>query len=159
MKFRILILICTGLFLVGCKSAPVKKEVSDFCGIVIDENNMPVENFVIQVNGKTELKKTGVTNSEGIFVVSDVNTGIVKISGFKDGYAVYENSEVEFFDRTKMFCIQVNSCNVILDKVEKYISLGEMEKAEKELSEIYCSKHKILRTVLDEYKKIIGENK
>lgn len=152
-----IVLICT-VFMVfcGCKTVPVENETSDFCGYVIDENNSPIENFVLCVT-KGGITQYGITDSKGLFVINDVDTGVFELVGYKNGYASYENKAFKFLRRTDVFCLQVNSADLILDKVEKLISNNELKRAEAVLNEIYCRKNKLLQSVIYEYKKVIGE--
>lgn len=145
--------------LLSCKTVPVKPESADLCGVVIDEKNQPVEDFVVCVKGVDAVTKYGITDSKGMFVIDDLKTGNLELSGYKNGYARYENYEYKFYKRANVFCLQVNSADAILDKVEKLIKNRELKKAEEELSEIYCHQNRILKSVIREYKKIIEELK
>jgi len=144
---------------VSCSSVPVKIQTADLCGLVIDENNRPIEDFVISVIGLGGECKTGVTGRNGLFMIADIQTGILDIVGFKNGYAKYRDKKYEFYSREKILCIQVNSADAILDKADRYLSAGRVEEAESEISEICCKDCKVLERVISEYKKVIGERK
>lgn len=82
MVFSILLI----LFVTGCASKPKIRGTADLCGFVIDENNLPVENYVISVKHGNGIWRTSITNKQGLFSFSDAPLGEYSFKGTKSCY-------------------------------------------------------------------------
>ena len=74
---------CLTLAFLSCKTIPRFKGQGDLCGLVVDENNEPVKDFLIYCKNEFEVTSTALTNETGMFVIHGVPSGIYKISGKK----------------------------------------------------------------------------
>lgn len=151
------ILILT-FFLENCKSVPVKREIADFCGFVIDENNNPVKDFLISVQTSDLKIKNAITNEGGIFVINDIKLGKLKIEGKKEGFSKYEDKNIEFYDRTKILCIKISSADFIFEKINSDLKTNDFVSAKKNLETIFCEKSNNLKKVILEYENFLKEN-
>ena len=117
-----------GFFIIAlvssCKSLPSFKGEGDLCGLIVDENNSPVKDFVIYCKNELDTR-TALTDENGMFVVHGVPSGVYKISGQKKNYVKLENAEFLFTDRNKIFCCQVASVEGAFESVEELIIRGE----------------------------------
>lgn len=127
----ILILILFG----SCASKPKFKGYGDLCGLVVDECNRPVKDFLILCSGHG-VSYTALTNEGGIFVIQNVPSGKYQISGVKKNYCKLVKTEYSFMDRTKIFCCQINSIDAALESVSKLIIRGENKLAENVLDNL-----------------------
>lgn len=112
----------------SCKTSECIYKSGTLCGVVVDENNKPVQDFLITCNSQSCSKQSAVTNESGIFVFPQVNTGKYFIEGSKFNYAKIAKNEYEFYDSSSLICIQVMSLNEILKTVDSFIKVGEFEK-------------------------------
>ena len=127
------------VFFISCKTLPKFKGQADLCGLIVDENNAPVKDFVIYC--KTDLEtNTALTDESGMFVIHGVSSDVYKISGKKKNYAMLENEEFLFTDRSKIFCCQVESIEGAFKTVEQFLLRGEKKKAEKLLDSLWYDK-------------------
>lgn len=113
----------------SCISCASKKGFSgngDLCGMIVDENNEPVQGFVITCSSTDE---TVVTNNNGIFVITNLRTGKYYISGEKIGYARISNEPFNFISRDIIFCCKVNSLDGAIESVEKQLKCQNYEAA------------------------------
>ncbi len=129
-----------GFFIIAlvssCKSLPSFKGEGDLCGLIVDENNSPVKDFVIYCKNELDTR-TALTDENGMFVVHGVPSGVYKISGQKKNYVKLENAEFLFTDRNKIFCCQVASVEGAFESVEELIIRGEQENASNLLDKLY----------------------
>ena len=97
-----------GFFIIAlvssCKSLPSFKGEGDLCGLIVDENNSPVKDFVIYCKNELDTR-TALTDENGMFVVHGVPSGVYKISGQKKNYVKLENAEFLFIE-IKSFAIR-----------------------------------------------------
>ena len=127
------------LLLLSCKTLPSFKGKGDLCGLIVDENNAPVKEFVIYCKNDLETR-TALTDENGMFVIQDVSSDIYKISGQKKNYVRLEDKEFLFTDRSKIFCCQVDSIEGAFKSVEELLLRGEKKNAEELLSKLYYDK-------------------
>ena len=133
--FLLMGMIASVIFL-SCASKPKFNGTADLCGLVVDEENRPVSNFLILCDGAGGLNFTALTNESGIFVVKNLTCGNYQISGHKTNYQKLEKIDYAFYDRTKIFCCQVYSFDAALESVSNLMLRGENKAAEKMLEEI-----------------------
>ena len=130
------------IFLItACASKPGFKGEGDLCGLVIDENNAPVKDFVVycKAAGLTgQIINPVKTNESGIFVFYDVKSGKYFLSGKKKNYLEIESLPYEFNDRTKILCLQTKTAKASFSKAEEMIRLGLPDEADKILKAICC---------------------
>lgn len=112
----------------GCASKSAFEGKADLCGMIVDENNQPVEDYVVYYRKKMT-EKSSATNSSGLFVLHDVSSGEFSLYGEKSGYTKLADQKNTFFDRTKIICFQVNSLDLVLENVNKLIELKKYEDA------------------------------
>lgn len=125
----------------GCASKPKFKGKGDLCGLIIDENNKPVKDFVVYCqsdDATLEFVKPVLTNESGLFVFYDIPSGSYLISGEKNNYQKISRVQYRFDDRTKILCLQTKNFKAALLSVEELIKLGRTEDAENLLNEICC---------------------
>lgn len=154
---KIFLILSLILFFANCKSVPVKREIADFCGFVIDENNNPVKNFLISVQTSDLQIKKAITNDGGIFVINNIKLGNLKIEGKKEGFSKYLNENIEFYDRTKILCIKISSADFVLENFHSNIKAKNFESAQKNLESIFCEESNNLKKVILEYEKFLKE--
>ena len=167
-KRKLIKLVCTrmlipGLFVLfisviflSCKTLPKFKGDADLCGLIVDENNAPVKDFVIYC--KTNLENnTALTDDSGMFVIHGVSSDVYTISGMKKNYAKLENEQFLFTDRSKIFCCQVESIEGAFKTVEEYILRGEKKKAEEVLDSLYYDKKTPQEAVVLVYRFFLAE--
>ena len=149
-----------GLFvfaLVSCASNPKFSGNGDLCGYVVDENNLPVEEFIISCKGQKGILKTTLTDKNGLFVFENMALGNCWIKGRKNSFVELEKSMLIFGDRSKILCFQVSSIDRALDKVEEMILYGDYEGANQLLGKIVCEKGSPSKEVLSIYKKYLEQ--
>ena len=167
-KRKLIKLVCTrmlipGLFVLlisviflSCKTFPKFKGDVDLCGLIVDENNAPVKDFVIYC--KTNLENnTALTDESGMFVIHGVSSDVYTISGKKKNYVKLEDEEFLFTDRNKIFCCQVESIEGAFKTVEEYILRGEKKKAEEVLASLYYDKKTPQEAVVLVYRFFLAE--
>lgn len=143
-KWRLLCICIFSFVLVifaGCASKPKFKGSGDLCGLIIDENNKPVKDFVVYCHSgdaSPEIIKPVITNESGLFVFYNVPSGIYLISGEKTNYLRISKVQYRFDDRTKILCLQTKSFKTAVLSAEELIKLGRVEEAEALLEDICC---------------------
>lgn len=126
LKQFMLTLLCVSF--VSCASNPKTVfQTGDFCGLIVDENNRPIKEFILEVNNQFK-GGTYVTNNNGIFVVPSMETGKIFIKGKKKGYTIL-NEEVNFLADQNLFCWQIKSMSGVLDDILVYVRTEQYRKA------------------------------
>ncbi|MCQ2592578.1 MAG: hypothetical protein MJ188_07300 [Treponema sp.] len=118
-----------GLLSISCSSVPKGK--ANFTGIVVDENNKPIQNYFITCKSLNQPQKVCATNEGGVFVFEDVDFGKLELGGFKMGYALYSNPEYNFTNPETVLCIQIDSSDVVYEKARNLLVSGQLEEADK----------------------------
>lgn len=129
----------TLLLFSSCRTLPKFKGEGDLCGLIVDENNTPVKEFVVYCKNDFETN-TALSDESGMFVIHGVSSDVYKISGQKKNYVKLENEEFLFTDRSKIFCCQVESIDGAFKTVEELLLRGEKKKAEALLDKLYYDK-------------------
>lgn len=127
------------ILMVGFTSCVTQKQCikkNNLCGIVVDENNKPVSDYLIICSSNPFNKLSTYTNSSGVFVLSDLDIGTYNISGKKQNYGEINNKDFYFDGGSSMLCFQVSSLQELLCKTDKYIENKEYEKALNIINEI-----------------------
>ena len=144
------------LLLFSCRTLPRFTGQADLCGLLVDENNIPVKDFLIYCKNDLEMK-TALTDESGMFVIHGVDSGVYKISGQKKNYARLEEREFLFTDRSKIFCCQVESIEGAFKSVEELIMRGEKKNAEGLLNQLYYDKKSPQEAVILVYRFFLTE--
>lgn len=134
LKSALLAFLILDVFFVSCVSNEKLNDRCDLCGIVVDEKNMPIDEYVIYGKNGT-YETSAITNSNGLFVLQNMPKGNCEIYGEKKGYC--DLSEKYFFyDMSKILCCQINSLPGAIDDVEKLIKQNEYKKANEIIDEV-----------------------
>ena len=153
----ILFLLC---FFQSCASKKIVAEKIDLYGLVVDENNKPVKDFIIRckkVSDKNEKEFSTMTGMNGVFMLNDLRAGEYLVYGEKNGYAILAESEQKLFEPQKMICFQVSSIDNVLNNVEKQFLLGNIQHALELLDEVKVSGESYEEYVVQNYKSILME--
>ena len=148
---------CLTLAFLSCKTIPRFKGQGDLCGLVVDENNEPVKDFLIYCKNEFEVTSTALTNETGMFVIHGVPSGIYKISGKKKDYAKLAWVEFYFTDRDRIFCCQVESIEGAFKTAEQFMLRGEIKNAESVIDSLYYDKKTPQQAVVLVYKFFLSE--
>lgn len=118
------------LVLVSCASTKFEGTAT-FSGKIFDQNQNPVENYVVVIDGKQTS-----TDSAGVFYLENIKSGKNSLSGWKKGYTSLRK-KIDFTDRKDFVCIEVERISYFYKKIEalvkqeKYSEAKSMLKAEK----------------------------
>ena len=140
----------------SCKSLPKFKGEADLCGLIVDENNAPVKDFVIYCKNDFATN-TALTDESGMFVVHGLNSDTYKISGQKKNFVKMDDEQFMFTDRSKIFFFQVESIEGAFKSVEQFIARGEFEKADELLNKLYYEKNSPQEAVILMYRFFLSE--
>lgn len=150
----VLVSILTAIF-TGCASKPKLAGKGELCGIVIDENNIPVKDYVISCKIDSGLWKHAMTNDEGLFFFDEMPFGYYSFKGSKECYSnLYEDGLV-FNSPGKVYCFQISSIDKALELAEEVILYQDYEQALLILGNIKCEKNKAAESVVSYYKKFV----
>lgn len=155
-KLYFIMLIC---IFTSCASKPNVSGKGDLCGFVIDENNLPVSDFVISASRNKGLWNHTITNSEGMFVFPDSGFGNYSFKGSKSYFMKLKEVNYAFYDKGKIYCFQINSIDKALDEVEKMILCEDFERAEEILNQISVRKKSQGEILISFYKEYIRNAK
>ena len=139
------------IFFTGCVSKPHFSGKGDMCGMILDENNKPISDFIIYCNSGPLFFGAASTNAEGIFVFHDVSAGEYSLYGEKNGFVKMKKTGYFFNDRTKLFCCQLISASTAFCKIDKYLKNGEIENAAELVEKICFEKDSVLASVVISY--------
>ena len=115
-------------------------------GIVKDENNLPVKDIEIAVKQNNEILKKAYTNSEGKYVITDLEEGTYELDVDEDNYEVTKKETVEVSGKTEkdFFIRQVEPYQI---ETHKYITGLKLILDGKEYDYTYEDKEKVLETI------------
>ena len=131
----ILLIFLSLLIFNGCASKPGFKGKGDLCGLVVDENNKPVRDFVVY---NSSGGKPALTNETGIFVFYDLPSGDYFLSGEKKNYLRIKENFYRFNDRSKIIVLQTKSFNAVILNAQELLQLNQFEEASKLLQSVCC---------------------
>ena len=146
MKKDILLFMALGLLFFSCASKPAFEGCGDLCGLVIDENNYPVKDFIVYCEASEKGWFSGndiqpvLTNESGLFVFPSLPSGDYFISGEKNNYLRIEQVVYRFNNRTNILCLQTKTFKEALLKSEELLSLGQNKAAIELLDKISFEK-------------------
>jgi len=135
----------------SCKTVPKFSEDTEFCGLLIDENNHPVEGVFVLMKKGGILKNT-YTNNRGIFVIEDIQSGFYDFVFEKNEYEITKIKDVLFSDRKKVFCFQINSKEKIFAKIDSFFLGQQFEKGISLLGNLKIDVHSKLYNLCCLYK-------
>lgn len=144
--FNLFLLIYISIVITSCTSSGKIWKEGTLSGVIVDENNNPVSDCVVNcyVNGK---RQTAITNESGIFVLPYVKTGIYFLQGEKYNYTKIEKQEYYFNDCSSFLCIQIKSLNEIIKNIDTFLRAKEFEKGVKLLHSVKVKKGSFSETV------------
>lgn len=143
----------------SCATKPKFSGNADLCGLVVDENNRPVKGFVIHAFCGFSGMKSAVTNENGIFVIENVPSGKIIISGEKKNYSKLSDVNYQFISRGDIFCCQVKSVKAVIDLVDELILRDEIQTACKLLDSVSCEKKSAEWGLVQSYKFFLADSK
>ena len=158
-KYAISAALLLELLFISCRTLPQFKGKGDLCGLVVDENNEPVKDFLIYCKNEFELTTTALTNETGMFVIHDASSGLYKISGQKKDYVKLDSTPFLYTDRDRIFCCQVTSVDGAFANVEELMLRGEKKNAEELLDKLYCDKKTLQQAVIQTYRFFLTDKK
>lgn len=95
-----------GMLFVSCKSVPAENR--NLTGMVVDEKNRPVSEFVLTCKDeKGKEVATAITGENGMFVFYDVGYGDYLISGKKPYFTRIENEKYTFSKQSDFCACQI----------------------------------------------------
>ena len=158
MKKVFFLLVMCQLFFLSCASKPVFEGKADLCGLVIDENNAPVKDFIVYCKaadmktwGNTPLITPVLTNESGLFVFYGLSSGEYLLSGEKTNYLRITSTSYSFNDRTKIICLQTKSFKASVLNAGEMLRLGQVAEAIAILRGISCEHNSQEEIFLKDY--------
>ena len=139
----------------ACASKPGFHGNGDLCGLVIDENNQPVKDFTVYCKSKgikMQVIKPALTNESGLFVFYDLPSGSYVITGEKTDYLRLNETNYEFNDRSKFFCIQTKTFQGTIKAAVELLHLGEKQDAALLLDSLCVQKKSPEELIVNSYK-------
>ena len=135
-----------GLFLLlifmltSCASNPRFKGNGDFCGMVVDEKNQPVKEYLINFWRDGIIFASALTNQSGIFVMQNIPAGKYSLCGQKENYLDIKNLKVDFCSRDKFLCCTVFTADGFFRHLDDLIKIEDYDAALKELENLRCKR-------------------
>ena len=149
------ILLGVGLFLslclFSCASNPRFKGNGDFCGMVVDEKNQPVNEYLINCWKDGIIFASALTNQSGIFVLQNLPAGKYSVSGQKENYSDIKNLKVDFCFRDKFLCCSVFTPDGFFEHIRRLIKIEDYNGALDELNLLRCKKDSCVAKVCLSY--------
>lgn len=139
----------------SCRTVPKFAGENELCGVIVDENNRPINEYVVRCGATPVTAKTAITNERGIFVFQNMTAGKYFIWGEKEGWAKIEAEPFLFNSRDKFFCCKVKSFDTALDNAETQIKCGNYKKALEILDGLSYRRKTPESKVVDYYEKYI----
>ena len=155
----LLFLFLLDAMILSCATKPKFSGNADLCGLVVDENNRPVKGFVIRAFCGISGIKSALTNENGIFVIENVPSGKIVISGEKKNYLKLSDANYQFIDRSDIFCCQVKSVKAVINLVDELLMRDENQLALDLLDNVSCEKKSMEWRVVQSYKFFLTESK
>lgn len=110
-------------------SSGVKGGYSDFSGFVVDENDMPVKDYVLTCKSGVKDFGSAVTNESGFFFFEKLPPCQLNIRGWKDEYTEINNLRIDFKANAQVYKVNVISAKGVLDIAAKSAELHKSEEA------------------------------
>ena len=139
------------VFILGCKTTGVFSGTAPLTVIIVDENGQGINGFELKLNCAGETKR-GITNSSGICVFENTQSGDIKVSGKKDGYLRLGNGSVNFTNKTDVFCFEIMSADFVFVQTEQLYECGNYDDAFLILDSLECGKKSELNAAVSFYK-------
>ena len=155
----LLFLFLLDAMILSCATKPKFSGNADLCGLVVDENNRPVKGFVIRAFCGISGIKSALTNENGIFVIENVPSGKIVISGEKKNYLKLSDANYQFINRSDIFCCQVKSVKAVINLVDELLMRDENQLALDLLDNVSCEKKSMEWRVVQSYKFFLTESK
>lgn len=116
-------------FCISCSSIRGFDGNANLCGLVTDSKNHPVSGYKIALDGLGFQAESAVSDSEGVFVIKNVQQGKYRLRGNAKNWEKISDWTVSFFDRKKLICIQIRSLDELLSQCEESLVLGDFSRA------------------------------
>ena len=158
-------LLCSSLLLFSsCLSKPRYEGSGDLCGIIIDENNKPVKDFIVYcklANPDKFSKDPGPvkTNESGLFVFYGLPCNAYMLSGCKNNYLGIEPFLYSFEDRTRIVCLQTRGYKSAITRAEELAAMGQTEEAAALVGRIACEKDSREELYIKAHQFLLSQNK
>ncbi len=151
-------------FLFSCATKPHFEGQGDLCGIIIDENNKPVNDFIVYCRAADQkaFSKDPApvkTNESGLFVVYGISSGEYLLSGSKNNYLSLEPHLYSFEDPTKIICLQTRSYRSAIKRAAELIAMGQTEEAVSLIENINCEKDSREEFYIKAYQFLLTEDR
>ncbi|MBO4640449.1 MAG: hypothetical protein J5710_11890 [Treponema sp.] len=130
-KFLISITVLLIFFSTACKSVDLAKAPVTLNGMIYDNQNKPVVNYTICVDGVYCCQ----SDISGRFVLKDVPKGEHVITGYGDRYLNIKETTV-IYDKAQILYIRVLTVEAKLNEAFMYLEQSFFEKAEESVREI-----------------------
>lgn len=114
------------ILFISCGTTKGFKGRADFCGMLTDSNNNGITGYTVCINGS----KKAVTNDSGIFVIPDVASQKIHVTGFKNGYEKIDQ-EAYFFNENNFVCFTVRNKEEVINEIERCLYENEIFEAQK----------------------------
>jgi len=138
-KLKIFYLSLILMSLISCATQPKTLfTAGDLCGLIVDEENHPVAEYVVTIANHSHME-TYITNENGVFYASNLETGLFWMDGQKEGFTKLKNVEIPFYEIQKIYCWQIKSEKAVLNDVEKLVKSKQYKKALDSLEDVECS--------------------
>ena len=145
------------IVITGCASKPRLSGKGKLCGIVVDENNVPVSSYVISCRREKGIWKHGITNDEGLFFFEDMPFGNYTFKGSKECYLNFYDEGYVFNNLGKVYCFQLSSIDKALDLIEEKIICEDYDQALEMLNNINTGNEKEAQKVVIFYEDFINK--
>lgn len=128
------------LVLFSCASSPRFRGNGDFCGMIVDENNEPVNEYLVSCYKGGVVLGSALTNQSGIFAIQNIPAGKYTIEGQKEFYSDIKDLKVDFCFRDKFFCCTAFTTDGVFENVKRLIKLEDYDGALEQLRLLRCQR-------------------
>jgi hypothetical protein len=132
------IIIFSAIFLISCASNPRFKGAADFCGMVVNEKNEPVNEYFISCRKDGLVFASALTNQSGIFVLQNIPSGKYSFDGQKENYSDIKNLKVDFCFRDKFLCCTVFTADGVFERLKGLAKMEDYDTALDQLNLLRC---------------------
>ena len=161
LRWLTVLLVFSSCLLSACASKPRFEGKADLCGLILDENNVPVKDFVVNCTasgGKPLVLRPVITNENGLFVFYGVPSGKYILSGEKNNYLKIKHVPYAFNDRAKIICLQTKTFKGAISSAEELLRLDQPMTAGKLLGDICCETKSKEQLYIKAYQFYAAEN-
>ena len=149
-KVKTIYFIMLCLVLTSCATQKSLIQECDLCGMVVDENNKPISDFIISIKNDSFFNQTTITNNSGFFFFPNIKPGLYVISGEKENYVKFIN-RCNFTGNNSLYCCQVISLDEAIEKVNSYIKINDYQKGVDLLNNISVKNNELTKILVLSY--------